>query len=127
MFDTGMMMLRGGKVTDEEMVKALNTSTRPDGVSIQRGRYEFSRYKDATAAELQKDNIKVISNTNAQFSVVVAKQIYNTPTRKTLEEARGYVVAEYQDYLEKQWNEKMRREYPVKVNDAVFKTMVGKK
>ena len=126
-FDTGMLMLRGGKVTDEEMVKAINTSSRPDGVSIQRGRYEFSRFKDASQAELEKDRIKVISSTNSQFSVVVAKQIFTTSTRKTLDEARGYVVAEYQDYLEKQWNEKMRREYPVMVNETVFKGMSAKK
>ena len=126
-FDTGMILLKGGKVTDEQMVKAINTTAMPDGVSIQRGHYEFSRYKDATLAELQKDNMKVITNANGQYSVVVAKEVYPTPTNKTLDEARGYVVAEYQDYLEKQWNEKMRREYPVKVNDKVFKTMVGSK
>ena len=34
------------------------------------------------------------------------------------------VVAEYQDYLEKQWNEKMHNEYPMKVNEKVFKSMV---
>ena len=77
-------------------------------------------------AELQKDPIKVLSSSNGNYSVVVAKQIFSTPTEKTLDEARGYVVAEYQDYLEKQWNEKMRREYPVKVNEKVFATMVSK-
>ncbi len=125
-FDTGMMLLRGGNVTDEQMVKAINSQANPDGVTIQRGHYEFSRYKDATMAELQKDPIKVLSSSNGNYSVVVAKQIFSTPTEKTLDEARGYVVAEYQDYLEKQWNEKMRHEYPVKVNDKVFATMVSK-
>ena len=126
-FDTGMMMLKGDKVTDEEMVKAINKPSTPDGVNIQRGRYEFSRFKDATQAELQKDNIKVIPGTKGEYTVIVARKIYPTATRKTLDEARGYVVAEYQDYLEKQWNEKMRREYPVKVNETVFKSMVAKK
>ena len=126
-FDTGMLMLKGGKVTDEQMVKAINTNTLPDGVSIQRGHYEFSRFKDATQAELQRDNMKVITAGSGSYTVIVARQIYNTPTKKTLDEARGYVVAEYQDYLEKQWNEKMRHEYPVKVNETVFKSMVGKK
>jgi peptidyl-prolyl cis-trans isomerase SurA len=59
--------------------------------------------------------------------LISARKVYNAPGQKTLEEARGYVVAEYQDYLEKQWNEKMRREYPLTVNDKVFKTMVKKK
>ncbi|MBX2890612.1 MAG: peptidylprolyl isomerase [Saprospiraceae bacterium] len=48
------------------------------------------------------------------------------PTPKTLSEARGYAVADYQDYLEKQWIEELRREYPVKVNEEVLKTLIKK-
>jgi len=125
-FDSGMAMLKGG-MTDEQMVKALNTKTSPDKVSEQRGHYEFSHFKDATQAELQKDKTKITTAASGQITVIIAKEVYTTPTTKSLDEARGYVVAEYQDYLEKQWNEKMRREYPVKVNEPVFKSMVGKK
>ncbi|MBX2906833.1 MAG: peptidylprolyl isomerase [Taibaiella sp.] len=123
-YDTGMIMIRQKKYTEEEIAKAINTSERPDAVSVQRGRYEFSRYKDATMADLSGEGIKVIPGDNGAYTVVVAKQLYPNPGQKTLEEARGYVVAEYQDYLEKQWNEKMRKEYPVKVNEAVFMSMV---
>lgn len=124
MFDSGMNMLKAG-VTDENIVKELNTSAHPDAVSVQRGRYEFSRFKEATQAELINDKMK-ISLANGQFSIINAKEIFTAPGQKSLSEARGYVVAEYQDYLEKQWNEKMRHDYPLKVNEAVFKTMVKK-
>ena len=126
-FDTGMVMMKAGSMTDEQLAKALNTQSNPDRVSIQRGHYEFSRFKDATQAELQKDKMKVIAATTGQYTVIVAKEVYTTSTPKSLDEARGYVVAEYQDYLEKKWNEKMRSEYPVKVNDKVFKSMAGSK
>lgn len=125
-FDTGMIMLKAGRYTDEEIAKALNNTNNPDRVSIQRGRYEFNRYKDATLAEMQQNHVKVMPQDNGSYTVVVAKEVYATPTAKSLDEARGYVVAEYQDYLEKQWNERMRREYPVKVDEKVFKTMVKK-
>ena len=125
MLDSGVAMIKSG-VTDENIVKEMNSSNHPDAVSIQRGRYEFSRFKDASQAELMNDKMKVIPAANGQYTVVVAKQIFTSPGQKSLSEARGYVVAEYQDYLEKQWNEKMRRDYPLKVNDAVFKTMVKK-
>jgi peptidyl-prolyl cis-trans isomerase SurA len=125
-FDTGMTLLKHGNMKDEEIAKAINTSATPDGVNIQRGRYEFSRFKEATQSELTANKMKVIppANGTTGYTVVVAREIFNTPTQKTLEEARGYVVAEYQDYLEKQWNEKMRKEYPVKVNEKVFNSMV---
>ncbi len=125
-YDTGMLMIQAGKYTEEEIAKAINTNDRPDGVAVQRGHYEFSKYKEATLNDLQANKIKTIPGENGAMTVVVAKQVYATPTAKTLDEARGYVVAEYQDYLEKQWNEKMRRDYPVKLNEPVFKSMVKK-
>ena len=123
--DTAMLLI-GQKVVDDSLVKILNTQANPDRVSIQRGRYEFSRFKDATQAELTQNHKKVIPTGNGAYTVVIAREVYNTPGQKSLDEARGYVVAEYQDYLEKQWNEKMRSEYPMKVDNAVFKSMVQK-
>jgi peptidyl-prolyl cis-trans isomerase SurA len=124
LLDTGVNMLKGGNVKDEDMVKAINSQTNPDGVSIQRGRYEFSRFKDATQAELTANKMKVSNNPNGPYTVIYAKEVFSTPTQKSLSEARGYVVAEYQDYLEKKWNEKMRKDYPMNVNEKVFKSMV---
>ncbi|MCO6479863.1 MAG: peptidylprolyl isomerase [Phaeodactylibacter sp.] len=43
---------------------------------------------------------------------------------KTLDEARGYVVADYQDYLESQWVEELRKEYEVDINQKVFDNLV---
>jgi peptidyl-prolyl cis-trans isomerase SurA len=48
------------------------------------------------------------------------------PGQKTLAEARGYVVADYQDYLEKRWLESLRKEYKVKTNEKVFNSLVKK-
>jgi peptidyl-prolyl cis-trans isomerase SurA len=46
------------------------------------------------------------------------------PMPKALHEARGYAVADYQDQLEKQWVEELRKRYNVVVNEAVFKSLV---
>lgn len=127
-YDTGMILLKNGSMKDEDIAKAINTTANPDAVNIQRGRYEYARFKEATQAELTANKMKVIppSPGSTVYTVVVARETFSGPTQKSLEEARGYVVAEYQDYLEKQWNEKMRAEYPVKVNETVFKSMVKK-
>ena len=125
-YDTGMILLKNNNMKDEDIAKALNTSSNPDAVTIQRGRYEYSRFKEATAADFAVNKMRIIPPTDGStlYTVVVAREVFNSPGQKTLEEARGYVVAEYQDFLEKQWNDKMRAQYPVKVNDKVFKSMV---
>ncbi|MCS6929439.1 MAG: peptidylprolyl isomerase [Saprospiraceae bacterium] len=46
------------------------------------------------------------------------------PSPKGLSDARGYAVADYQDYLEKKWVEQLRAEYPVRVNEEVFNALI---
>ncbi|MFN8237390.1 MAG: hypothetical protein U0T77_04405 [Chitinophagales bacterium] len=58
----------------------------------------------------------------------VITQVYNLQPEKprAFEECRGYVVAAYQEYLEKQWLEELRKKYPVTLNKEVFETLVKK-
>lgn len=46
------------------------------------------------------------------------------PSPKALSEARGYAVADYQDYLEKRWVEQLRAQYPVEIREEVFRALV---
>lgn len=46
---------------------------------------------------------------------------------KSLDDARGYVIADYQDYLEREWVESLRQKYDVEVNEKVLKNMSKKK
>ena len=48
------------------------------------------------------------------------------PSIKKLSEARGYVVADYQDFLEKQWLTELKKAYKVQENKKVFKGLVKK-
>lgn len=48
------------------------------------------------------------------------------PSEKTLNEARGYIVADYQDYLEKNWIQELEQAYKITVNEKVFKKMIKK-
>ncbi|MCB0506662.1 MAG: peptidylprolyl isomerase [Bacteroidetes bacterium] len=55
-------------------------------------------------------------------------QVYQTMPAKTpsFEECKGYVVAAYQDFLEKKWIETLKQKYPVNVNQVVFESLVKK-
>lgn len=43
---------------------------------------------------------------------------------KTLKEARGYVVADYQDHLEREWVKELKKTYEIKINNEVFETLI---
>ncbi len=45
---------------------------------------------------------------------------------KTIDEARGYIIADYQDHLELAWVEELKSKYPVKINDDVFASLIRK-
>lgn len=45
---------------------------------------------------------------------------------KSLDEAKGYVIADYQEYLEKAWVEKLKKEFKVETNKAAFEKLIKK-
>jgi len=44
--------------------------------------------------------------------------------KKELNEARGYIIADYQDQLEREWVKNLRKRYPVKVNKKVLAKLI---
>ena len=45
------------------------------------------------------------------------------PRPKTLREARGYVISDYQDQLDKEWVSELKKEYKVKTHKKVLKRL----
>lgn len=46
------------------------------------------------------------------------------PAKKTLKEARGYIVADYQDYLEKEWVVELMKDYTIETNQEVLNSII---
>ncbi|TVT41743.1 peptidylprolyl isomerase [Hymenobacter setariae] len=58
------------------------------------------------------------------YAVVVQQSLPAGP--KALSDARGQATSDYQNYLEKQWIEQLRQQYPVQVNEAEVNKLVTK-
>ena len=69
---------------------------------------------NASAKRLNEDG----SVTYYKVSNILAPEI------KKLSETRGYVISDYQNYLEKEWIEKLKTKYAVKVNKEVFESLI---
>ncbi|MDX1477264.1 MAG: peptidylprolyl isomerase [Saprospiraceae bacterium] len=67
------------------------------------------------------DPIVAEGEEHATFSKVV-RIIPEHP--KKLEEARGYIIADYQDQLERAWIESLKERYPVEINEGVLKRLI---
>jgi peptidyl-prolyl cis-trans isomerase SurA len=60
----------------------------------------------------------ILTEPNTKVFVWINKLI--EPTPKKLEDIRGQVTADYQDYLEKEWIKNLKEKYPVKINQDVL-------
>ncbi len=73
--------------------------------------------------------------TESQFSSMVSNQpdntvtfayiikLYNERSPRNFAEARGLVTNDYQLYLEDKWIQELKKQYPVKINEAVVKSL----
>jgi len=65
---------------------------------------------------------EIIPDESGKFNLdlVILHRIVD-PEPKALDDVRGHITAEYQNYLEKEWINELRSKYSWKVNDEVFK------
>lgn len=111
------------KSTPEEIVKIASGDGVQNKVYYETGKFEQSRYKGAMPYKAGQAS-PYFRTDDGTYMVVDVKEVYNEATQKTLQEARGFVISEYQEHLEKQWIADMEARYPVKVNETTLKSMV---
>ena len=90
------------------------------------GRYEIAQIIGANyASSPKKGNFSAItSNIDGTSTFVMYVNIYEPNQQRTFEEARGLVINEYQQELEKNWIAALRKKHPVKVNESMIKEML---
>ena len=77
--------------------------------------------RDSNSLEIKEDGPNLITHAiEGDSFVVIDLRGFVPPTAKSFEEARGQVIANYQDHLEKQWLEELRSKYTVEINEEVL-------
>jgi peptidyl-prolyl cis-trans isomerase SurA len=87
-------------------------------IKFESGRYEISKNEYTKNIKWVAGLNKPVLYDGRYVIVVIDKQIPSEP--KKLEEAKGFYIAAYQDYLEKMWIDELRTKYPVEVNKEVL-------
>ena len=90
------------------------------------GRYELTQLpvKPNTNLALGMVTDPLINTADGTASFVKIIKLYPANQQRSFEEARGLVINDYQNYLEERWIAQLKKKYPVKVNENVFKTLL---
>lgn len=107
-----------------DAVGKINTPQNPSQITQESGRFEASRFPVSIEAFKEGAASTVFRNEDGTYSMVFAHKVFTQASDKTLDEARGFAVADYQDYLEKKWNQDLKEKYPVKVEQKALNSII---
>ncbi|HLP52833.1 MAG TPA: peptidylprolyl isomerase [Chitinophagales bacterium] len=117
------------KIAAKKPVDEIKAKLNKDGakarVSVIEGKYEKGQYEVVDKTEWKVGATPVNKLNDSSYQFVLIKQIVK-PEPKSLKEAKGYIVSDYQEYLEKTWLADLRNKYPITVDEAVLKSLIKK-
>jgi len=90
------------------------------------GRYEITQLQLPSGTTLSEGLISkpfVNSGDNTTSFVKVLK-MFPENQQRSFDEAKGLVINDYQNYLEEKWVAELKVKYPVKLNEAVFQSLL---
>jgi len=112
-------MKKGGlfrkKYDDNELLEKLNSENQKQ-LEIKEGKFHKG---ENPIIDLQAWDIGSKEKLDEKRPYLVKGEKLS-PQPKSFEEARGAVLADYQNYLEKQWLEQLKEKYAVQVNENVL-------
>lgn len=114
-----------GKSTSADIKAKLNKDGSSSRISTIEGKYEKGQYDVVDKLDWKAGLTPIKKLNDSSYQFVMVKAIVG-PEPKSLKEAKGYVVSDYQEYLEKTWLEALRKRYPVVVDQNVFRSLIKK-
>ena len=110
------------KKLDVAGVQKLKANAKNKDNTIETGMYEKGSNPIVDKVTWKEGIATPIPNADGTVTLVKIHRVM-APMPKRLDEARGYVIADYQTELEKQWITELRTKYPVKVNEPVLRSL----
>lgn len=106
--------------TNEDILKMINVDSQL-ALSIEEGKFEKGQNDNVDACEWEKGLTSNVDNEkNNSKNIIVINDVLK-PEPKQLNEVRGLVTSDYQNYLEKEWVENLKNKYKVTVNNEALK------
>jgi peptidyl-prolyl cis-trans isomerase SurA len=109
-----------------DVLKKFNKKDKPEVLTVMEKLYEKDKNKDLGTLWAAGDMTETKTDAGTKTASFIKIEALVPPSPKQLSEARGYAVADYQDYLEKKWIQDLRKEYQVVLDETVFKSLIKK-
>lgn len=99
--------------------------TYSEKIVVDSSRYEWSQLpnleKTTPIAGMITSPLLNKTDNTASFAYIV--KVYPQPTQRSFNEAKGLVINDYQEYLEQQWNEALKKKFPVIIDQKVLEAI----
>jgi peptidyl-prolyl cis-trans isomerase SurA len=95
-----------------------------DCVVLDDNRFLKGDNKTIDSITWKKGTTKIIP-TSGSYQFVIVHNVL-TPMPKTLDEAKGLVISDYQNYLDKEWIKQLHNQYTVSVNQEILNQLKNK-
>ncbi|MGB0176735.1 MAG: hypothetical protein ACPF9D_06195, partial [Owenweeksia sp.] len=114
-------MLKKGSTVTEVQAK-LNADSELN-VQMESGVFEAGDKQELKGKNLAKgaSDIEVV---DGRYQFVFVRSV-KEPASKTLDEARGIIISDYQNYLEKEWIADLKSRYDVNTNPEVLEQVIN--
>jgi len=122
--------LEKAKMVRELLIQNLDTDSIKNSVNegarihvlFSKGTLEEGSSKLPANYSFSQGVSKIFEEEADNFTIIKVDTIF-APELKELKETRGEVMNDYQNYLELQWVEELRKKYPVKINQKNYKEL----
>jgi peptidyl-prolyl cis-trans isomerase SurA len=101
---------------------AFNESVIVDSARLEISQLPVERFENGVQAGAASQLFKNELDGSVSFSLVLSKQ--SGGDFRTFQEARGWVITDFQNLLENQWLEQLKTKYPVKLNEVVWQQLL---
>ncbi|MEP6726219.1 MAG: peptidylprolyl isomerase [Bacteroidota bacterium] len=93
-------------------------------VQADSGRFEIAQLPVSVSSNIKAGVVsETVKNTTDNITTFAWPiKIYKDRSPRNFEDARGFVINDYQSFLEDKWIESLKKKYPVKVNEQVLQS-----
>lgn len=115
---TRLLKKRSRKGYEDEHFLAEFNSENETYLEIENGLFSKGDNQIIDSIKWQKGISEVIEKEEERVMVVVHEILKDQP--KSIDEAKGAITSDYQNYLEQEWIKELREKYPVTINQEII-------